>query len=372
MIYLDNAATSLNKPKLVKESVIYAMNNLTANPGRSGHNLSQNVANEIFSTRELIKEFFKAEDYDVIFSKNCTESLNLAIIGFLKSGDHVITTCYEHNSVLRPLKYLQSKGIEVEILDCELTDFHDQLLYHIKPNTKMVITTAISNVTGDICDLKRVGEICLKNNLIYLVDGAQGCGHIEINVEDCKIDMLAFAGHKGLLALTGVGGLIKRKRIKLSPILFGGTGVDSKNLIQNTETIEGYESGTLPSVSIISLKAGVEFLKKNFLKIQKKEHDLSEYLYNSLKKLDFLEVYSKENSLNVFSFNVKNLDSSCVANILNEEYNICVRSGLHCAPLIHKKLKTQDVGAVRVSLDFNNTIEDIECLIFALKKISTF
>ena len=369
-VYLDNAATSFHKPKEVQIAVIDAIKNLTANPGRSGHDLSQKVAEKVFETRENLKDFFGAKSYELIFTKNCTEALNLAIFGTLKKGDHVITTCYEHNSVLRPLEKLKNDGIEVTILDCDLENFHEEFESKIQANTKLIITTFISNVTGEVCDVRSVNKICKKHNLKHLIDGAQASGHIEIDLNEIECDMFAFAGHKGLLSLTGVGGLFVKNLENLNPIIFGGTGTESENLTQPTDTIEGFESGTIPSISIISLNAGVNFLKENFSKILEKERKLSEFLYKKLKNLKNLTIFSKNSSRNVFSFIVKNFDSGTVANILNEKFNICVRAGLHCAPLIHKKNKTLESGAVRISLDFYNTYEEIDYLIFALDKIS--
>lgn len=371
MVYLDNAATSFYKPEAVKKQTIKAINTLTANPGRSGHKLSQKVAMKIFETRELVKDFFGATDYSLIFTKNCTEALNLAIRGSLKFGDHVIATCYEHNSVLRTLEHLKDKCVEVEIITDEMQNLPNEIKKRIKQNTKLVITNMVSNVTGEVCDVESVGKICKDNNILYLVDGAQSSGHCEIDLKKLNIDMFTFAGHKGLLSLTGVGGLLVKELKVLRPILYGGTGTESENLIQPYDSIEGFEAGTISTISILGLKAGVEFLQKNFPIILKKEQNLSKYLYFQLRKLKFLEVYSKINSQNVFSFNIKNLESSFVANELSEKYNICVRSGLHCAPLIHKKLNTLDVGAVRVSVDFNNTFGEIDKLIFALKQIAS-
>lgn len=370
IVYFDNAATSFNKPQEVQLAVLNAMKNLTANPGRSGHHLSQRVAEIVYDTRENLKDFFGANNYDLIFTKNCTEALNLAIFGTLKSGDHVIATCYEHNSVLRPLEMLKSCGVDVTILDCDLQDFPNQIEDKIKPNTKLIITTFVSNVTGEVCDVFSVNRICKKHKIKHLVDGAQACGHLEIDLQNLDCDLFAFAGHKGLLSLTGVGGLFVKNLEDLSPIIFGGTGTESENPIQPTDTIEGFESGTIPTISIISLNAGVKFLKQNFSKILEKERKLSEYLYKNLKNLEFLTLFSKSNSKNVFSFNLKNLDSGTVANLLNEEFNICVRAGLHCAPLIHKKNKTLNGGAVRVSLDFYNSFEEIDYLINALCKVA--
>lgn len=371
MIYFDNAATSFYKPDMVKRNVLKSLNSLTANPGRSGHKLSQKVAIKIFETREIVKDFFGAMGYNLVFTKNCTEALNLAIRGCLNSGDHVIATCYEHNSVLRTLEYLKKFGIEIEIIEDDMQKIPNEISKKIKPNTKLVITNMVSNVTGEVCDVKAVGEICKSHNVLYLVDGAQSSGHSKIDLEKSNVDMFAFAGHKGLLSLTGVGGLLVKDLKILRPILFGGTGTLSENLNQPDDSVEGFEAGTISTISILSLNSGIEFLSKNFEIILKKEQKLSKYLYFQLKKLKFLEIYSKETSQNVFSFNVKNCDSSFVANQLSEKYNICVRSGLHCAPLIHKKLNTINRGAVRVSIDFNNTFEEIDKLISALKEIAS-
>ncbi|MBR6779231.1 MAG: aminotransferase class V-fold PLP-dependent enzyme [Clostridia bacterium] len=370
MIYLDNAATSFYKPQIVQDTVKDSLNKYTANPGRSGHDLSYMVAEKVFETREKLKQFFNAKEHEVIFTKNCTEALNMAILGFLRPGDHVITTCYEHNSVLRPLQFLKSNGVEVTILDCDLDKVAQLIEQEIKHNTKLIITTCVSNVTGDCCDIKSVGQICKKHKITYLVDGAQSSGHMQIDLQKCDVDMYAFAGHKGLLSITGVGGLLVKNDIKLSPIMFGGTGTDSINLVQPTEYPEGFESGTIATIPILSLSAGLDFLIKNFDKIQKKEEKLTKYCYFALKKLDFLKIYSKENAKNVITFNIKNINSSTVANMLNENFKICVRAGLHCAPLVHKKLGTQQTGSVRVSLDFMNTEKDIQALVNALVTIN--
>ncbi len=370
MIYFDNAATSFFKPQQVKNAVVDSINKFTANPGRSGHNLSIQTAEVVYNVREKIKEFFNAPNYEVVFTKNCTEALNLAIFGVLNKGDHVITTCYEHNSVLRPLEKLKECGVEVTTLFCDVEELPNEIAKNIKENTKLIITTACSNVTGQCPDIKTIGEIAKQHNVLYLVDGAQSSGHIKIDLTDANIDLYAFAGHKGLLAITGVGGLIIKNGIKINPFLYGGTGTESANLTQPSEIPEGLEAGTIPTIPIISLGAGIDFLTKNFFKIIKIEQNLTKYLINKAKNLKFLKIYSPVNAKNVFSFNVKDLDSSLVANILNEQFNICVRAGLHCSPLIHKKLGTLTTGAVRVSLDFFNTFDEIDELINALIKIN--
>lgn len=369
MIYFDNAATSFVKPQIVKNAVTVALNKYTANPGRSGHNLSCAAAELVFDTREKLKEFFNASNHQVIFTKNCTEALNLAIFGILNAGDHVITTCYEHNSILRPLQFLKGRGVEVTTLFCDVEDLPAEIEKSIKPNTKMIITTACSNVTGECPDINAIGKIAKEHNLIYLVDGAQACGHFDIDLTKNNIDLFAFAGHKGLYATTGVGGLLVKENLKLKPLLFGGTGTESANLIQPTDMPEGLEAGTIPTIPIASLNAGVGYLTTNFETIKKQESELSNYLYRKLKNLEFVEPLFNKNSKNVFSFNLKDLDCMLVADLLNE-HDICVRAGLHCAPLVHKKLGTLNRGAVRVSLDHFNTFEEVDKLIECLIDIN--
>lgn len=370
MIYFDNAATSLYKPNSVKLMVEKAVNELTANPGRSGHFLSVKTGEMVFETREAVKQFLHAPNHQVVFTKNCTEALNLALFGLLNAGDNVITSCFEHNSVLRPLERLKNNDVDVTILQCELADFHTNLATQIKPNTKLVVVTGMSNVTGQSPNLYEIGTICKKHNILLLVDGAQSSGHIDIDLENINIDLYAFAGHKGFCAITGVGGLLIKNGVILKPLLCGGTGTESENLLQPNDVPEGLEAGTLPTIPIASLKAGVEFLIANFKAIKEKESALSNYLYKKLSGLDFIELYSTPDSKNVFSFNIRNMDSMLVADILNQQYKICVRAGLHCAPLIHKKLGSLQTGAVRVSVDFSNTFQQVDKLIYALKEIA--
>lgn len=370
MIYFDNSATSYYKPNIVKNAVITAMNTLTANPGRSGHILSQKAGEMVFETREKVKRFFNANNHQLIFTKNCTEALNLALFGFLKPGDHVITSCYEHNSVLRPLEKLKSAGVEVDILTSDLSNFDIEIKPHIKSNTKLIVVTGMSNVTGESPNLSEIGKICHQNHIIFMVDGAQSSGHINIDMQQMDIDVYAFAGHKGLCAITGVGGLIVNENLNLTPLLYGGTGSMSDSLVQPDDLPEGFEAGTLPTIPIASLYAGVDFLINNFDNITQKEDDLSQYMYQKLSKLENIKLYSSANSKNIYSFNIVGKDSGQVADILNEKYGICVRSGLHCAPLIHKKLGSLQTGAVRASIDFSNSRHEIDVFMKAIEEIA--
>lgn len=365
MIYFDNAATTYYKPLQVKQEVNKAMNLYTANAGRGSHKLAQLSAGKIFDVREKMLKFFNADNHTCIFTSGCTSALNLAILGSAKAGGHVVTTYLEHNSVLRPLQHLKDEGvIDYTVLD----DISESSLEGaIKPNTYMVITTLASNVTGQRVNIKEINSICKKHNLIHLVDTAQGAGHIFEDIS--MVDMIAFAGHKGLYGLGGVGGLIVSNDVKLKPIMFGGTGTMSESLIQPDIAPEGFESGTLANIPIISLGAGVDYVTSNQKYIIAREKQLNDYMRKMLDGLDFITSYYDKCSVGVYSFNVLNYDSGFVSDYLSQNFGICTRSGLHCAPLVHKHFGTQDSGMVRVSLSSDNTIDEINALKKALQSL---
>lgn len=365
MIYLDNAATTYYKPLEVKQAVNKAMNLYTANAGRGAHKLAQASAEKVYETREKVLKVFNANNHTCIFTSGCTSALNLGILGSVKQGGHIITTYLEHNSVLRPLEHLKSLGkIEYSVLDdISIKSFERA----IKPNTYMIITTQASNVTGERINVNEINNLCKRHNLLHLVDTAQGAGHI---FEDLSgVDMIAFAGHKGLYGIGGVGGLVVKNNIKLQPILFGGTGTFSESLIQPNTMPESFEAGTLANIPIISLGAGIDYVIKNKKYIIEKESRLNRYLSQMLNNLDFITPYYAKNTTGVYSFNVADYDSSFVSDYLNEKFGICTRSGLHCAPLAHKHFNTQDRGAVRVSVSSDNTFDDIKTLEIALKSL---
>jgi len=366
MIYLDNAATTYYKPLEVKRAVSKAMNLYTANAGRGAHKLAQLSAEKIYEVREKLLKFFNANQHSCIFTSGCTSALNLAILGTVKNGGHIITSYLEHNSVLRPLEHLKT----LEKIDYTIVDSIDIESFEksIKENTYMIITTEASNVTGEKPDIKSINNLCKKYNLLHLVDTAQGAGHTFSDLS--YVDMIAFAGHKGLYGIGGVGGLIVRDNIQLQPILFGGTGTFSESLIQPITIPESFEVGTLANIPIISLGAGIDYVTNNKKHIITKEEKLNDYLTQMLNNLNFITPYFANDTTGVYSFNVANFDSSFVSDYLNEKFNICTRSGLHCAPLVHKKLKTQDKGAVRVSISSDNTFDDIKMLEIALKKLN--
>ena len=366
MIYLDNSATSFYRPKVVKDAILNALENYTANSGRGAYEVARETSLKILEVREKCKDLF-GQEFECILTPGCSYSLNLAIIGTVKPNSHIITTYLEHNSVLRVLEHLRQKK---QISWTILTDFSkENIEKNIRSNTSMIITTHLSNVTGEIVDINLFSKIAKKHNLLYLIDTAQSAGHIDADFS--VADMVAFAGHKGLNGLTGVGGLMVKKGIKLNPILFGGTGTSSVDLNQPHSASEDYEIGSLGSVQIISMGAGIQYFLDNKESIIKKENELSEYLKNKLLSLKFIKPYfNKDNCHGVFSFNVGDFASSLIADILSEDYDICVRSGLHCAPLVHKYYGTINQGMVRVSINEINSKEDIDILINALIEIN--
>ena len=375
MIYFDNAATGGRKP----DSVLTAVNasiRVCANPGRSGHKLSLACAKLVQDCRNALNEYFNGCGYErVIFTKNCTEALNIAIFGTLKQGDHVVATCLEHNSVLRPLEYLQKQGI-IRYDVCGLRgDPRDnaelcltQLKNLLRPNTRMVVITAASNVTGYTPPLKQIREL-LSENTLLLCDGAQGCGHIPIDMQEIGIDLLAVAGHKGMHGIQGSGALLFSNRVQPSPYAFGGTGSMSISLDMPDFYPDRLEAGTLSFPAIVSLLEGVRYLKIHGEKAQIRLKLLSCYLINGLRRLDGYVIYSAPNPCGIVAFKHKLLQAELIAERLSSEFDIAVRGGLHCAPLAHEALGTLDGGLVRVSLSHFNSEREIESLLSALKTI---
>lgn len=377
MIYFDNAATSFPKPQVVYDQIMDSMMNYGANPGRSGHKMALKASRGIFGARNSLSKLFNIEDpLDIIFTFNCTESLNIAIKGVLKPGDHVITTSMEHNSLLRPIVYLEKLGIEHTIVWGDPMGRIDpaHIEAEIKENTKLIATTHISNLTGTIMDIDAIGEIAKKNKVLYLVDAAQSAGVYDIDLENTNIDMLAFPGHKGLLGPQGTGGLYIKKGIEIDEIFQGGTGSVSDLLSQPTQMPDKFESGTANTSGLIGLGSGVEYIRDIGIEnIRKKELELTEYFMEQVKKIQGIKIYGPEDISEhapVVALNIGDADSSEISYILNEGYDIGVRPGLHCAPLAHKTIGTFDQGAVRFSFGYENTHEEIELGIKALREIA--
>lgn len=377
MIYFDNSATTLRKPKCVSNTLRKYLKHWTANPGRSGHSKSIEIGSKVYETREKVADFVNCEPSKVIFTSGCTEALNLAILGTRKKGGHIITTTFEHNSVLRTLEYAKENyNINFSVLKptrkdmvLKISEFDSALT----PETYAVIVNHTSNVLGCTQDIKKIGKWCKDNNLLFIVDSAQSLGHEIIDMKSYGINLLAWAGHKGLYGLQGVGGLCLNGNFPLLPIKFGGTGTSSMDLKQPTSIPEGFESGTLPTPAIMSIYASIDFVKSNYHKIHKKIVDLTQFLYENLSKIPNVEIFTPPNcNSGIISFNIKDRDSAEISNILNEEYNIATRDGLHCAPFAHNYLGTVQTGTVRISLSYFNKKSEIKKLLKAVNKIATF
>lgn len=376
MIYFDNAATGGKKPDRVLTAVSSAVR-LCANPGRSGHKLSLSCAKLVLSCRNALNDFFGGYGYErVIFTKNCTEALNVAILGTLKKGDHVVTTCMEHNSVLRPLEFLKKSGV-ITYDVCPLAEDSGSgarnlslptLFSLIRPNTRMVIVTTASNVTGAIPPFDKLREI-LPPQTLLLCDGAQGGGHLDIDMKKSGIDFLAIAGHKGMMGIQGSGALLFSERIDPAPLLYGGTGSMSLSLDMPDFYPDGLEAGTLAFPAILSLLEGTRELTLHTSEIQKQTYALTAYFLKGLKTLSAYTSYSKPNPCGIVAFSHKRFPSEHVAELLSAKYDIAVRGGFHCAPLMHEALGTLDSGLVRASFSAFNSESEINRLLFALEEI---
>ena len=378
MIYLDNAATTFPKPESVYAKMDDCMRNYCANPGRSGHKMAMESARVVEETRDIIAKLFNIKNpMDVVYTFNATDSLNLAIKGFLKPGDHVITTTMEHNSVLRPIMELENIGVEHTFVQADEEGRIDpkDVETAIKDNTKLIAIIHASNVTGTLIDIETIGKIAKNHGITYLVDASQSAGIYDIDVDKLNIDMLAMPGHKGLLGPQGTGVLYVNNKIRLHSQREGGTGSKSEEIIQPDLYPDKYESGTHNTPGIVGLGAGVEFLLETGLdNIRKHEEELSQYMIDEILKIDGVKLYgpkSVKERAAVIAVNIKDLDSGEVTFRLDREFGIATRSGIHCAPLAHKSIGTLEQGAVRFSLGYFTTKEEVEEAIKAIKVIAS-
>jgi cysteine desulfurase/selenocysteine lyase len=380
MIYLDNAATTWQKPPQVKEAMIKYMKEIGANPGRSGHLLSIEAARVLYEARESLAHLFHVRDpLRIIFTLNATESLNLALKGLLRPGDHVITSSMEHNSVMRPLRDMEKKGIELSVIPCSREGMLDprEVGKRIRSQTRMVVLNHASNVTGTLLPIGEIGYMTRKKDLLFLVDGAQTAGTYPLDMERDGIDLVAFTGHKSLYGPQGTGGLVIGERIdekEMIPLKQGGTGSRSEFEEQPDFLPDRFESGTPNGVGIAGLLAGVQFvLKKGIEPIRQYENGLIEHLIEGLKKIPQIKLYGPENKADriaTLSFNLAQLSPSDVALRLEREFGILCRPGLHCAPAAHRTIGTFPEGTVRFSLSAFNTEVEIDGAIKAISIIS--
>ncbi|MBU1291123.1 aminotransferase class V-fold PLP-dependent enzyme [bacterium] len=380
MIYLDNAATSYPKPKEVGRAMLHFLEKVGASPGRSGHRLSIEAGRLLYQTRESLAELLNVIDpLRIIFTLNVTEALNLALKGLLRPGDQVVTSSMEHNSVMRPLRKLEKRGVEIKVVPCSSQGVLDpvDIEKSIKKNTKLIVLIHGSNVIGSILPITVFGEIARKYDILFLVDTAQTAGCYPLDIKKDNIDLLAFTGHKALFGPPGTGGLVIGERVdikKLNPLKVGGTGSQSESEEQPDFLPDIYESGTPNTVGLSGLNEGVRFiLKEGVDKIRQHELELTQKLIEGLKEIPGVIVYGEDqvkNRVAVISFNIKDQLPSEVGLRLDEEYNIMSRVGLHCAPAAHKTIGTFPIGTIRFSMSWFNTFEEVDQTILAVRNIS--
>ena len=368
MVYFDNAATTGHKPQSVIKAVDYSLKHLCANPGRSGHDFSQKAALSVYNARKRTAEFFGADIENVVFTANCTTSINYVLKGVLSQGDHIVVSDLEHNAVMRPLKALK---IDFSIAEVSLYSKEETIKNFkkaIKPSTKLIFCTAASNVLGNILPIKEIGEMCKQKNILFGVDAAQAAGILPINMKEMKIDYLCVAAHKGLYCPMGLGILIAQGPISKT-VIEGGTGTESVNFMQPQILPEMLESGTVNLPAIASLSAGYDFVNSKRKNLLKYENSLVSMFYNSLKNdVIFYVDYNASEFVPVICFNFSDFTSEQTADILNKN-GFALRGGLHCAPTAHQKIGTLNKGAVRFSPSVFNTHNEVESLIYTIKNL---
>ncbi len=376
MIYFDNAATTLQKPDCVIRAVTEALCSL-GNPGRSVHGGAMSASRVVFSARQALARLFGAEGPErIAFTANSTQALNTAIKGVLAPGDHVITTALEHNSVLRPIYEMEERGVEVTILPADRAGRIDldELEGAVRRNTRAIVCTHGSNLTGDLVDIRRVGETARRHGLLLVVDASQTAGVFPIDVQRMHIDILCFTGHKGLLGPQGTGGLYVREGVCVRPLLSGGSGVQTYLRTHPPQMPTCLEAGTLNAHGLAGLLAAVEYIQETGVDtIRAAEQALMRSFCQQISDIPGITVYGNfaaGDRCPIVALNVRDYDSGQVSDILSEEYGIATRPGAHCAPLLHQALGTVEQGAVRFSFSHYNTEEEITIAVSALRELA--
>ena len=376
MIYMDNAATTMHKPQEVIDAVVSAMSSM-GNAGRGASEAALSASRIIYDTREGLAKLFGAENArQIAFTSNSTESLNIAIKGILDPGDHVITTVLEHNSVLRPLYEMEKKGTELSVIGCNEKGMPDIAAMEaaIKENTKMIICTNGSNLTGNYVDVAVIGKMVHKHGLLFVVGASQTAGVFPIDVQKMDIDILCFTGHTGLLGPQGTGGIYVKEGIQIRPLKTGGSGIQTYSKEHPVQMPTALEAGTLNGHGIAGLHAALGYLEKTGIdNIRKKEENLMWRFYNGVKDVPGVKIYgdySQKERCAIVTLNIGDYDSSEVSDELLMEYDISTRSGGHCAPLMHEALGTVEQGAVRFSFSHYNTEEEVDTAIRAIRELA--
>lgn len=375
MIYLDNAATTLKKPEGVAQAMTEALCSM-GNSGRGAHNATLDASRMIYGTREKLAELFHVPDpLRIAFTCNATEALNIAIQGVLSPGEHVITTVCEHNSVLRPVFRMEKQNVSYSLLPADKKGVlkYEELPKLLRKETKAIIITHASNLTGNVTDIKKVAEFAREHDLILIVDASQTAGCIPINVEEMGIDILCFTGHKGLMGPQGTGGIYVREGLRVRPLKVGGSGVRSFDREHPDTMPTALEAGTLNGTGIAGLSAAVSYiLEQGVFQIHQKEMELALRFKKGVENIPGITIYGDyehSDRTAIVSLNLGDTDSAAVSDWLWEDYEIAVRAGAHCAPLMHRTLGTEEQGAVRFSFSCFNTEEEVDAAIKALKEL---
>ncbi len=378
MIYLDNAATSWPKPRSVKDAMEAAWTHFGGNPGRGGHKMAMQTSDQIYNVRTAVAEFFHAPDVEnVVFTSNCTAALNMAIKGHLKEDGHVIISDMEHNAVARPIYALAKQGnIRYSIAKVVPGDFQETLRNFersITADTKAIVCSHVSNVFGVVLPVEAIGQLARRHQLIFIVDAAQSAGIFPIDMQRMHITSLCLPGHKGLYGPMGTGVLVTQNGEQMQTLMEGGTGSLSNELEQPRLMPDRLESGTINTSGIIGLGAGIQLVKKHGLtSIYTHELHLIQYLYDALRHRNAIQLYTQRPEAPAFapllSFNIRGLPANQVADLLDRE-NIAVRAGLHCAPLAHRAMGTEQTGTVRIAPSLFTTRHEMDTLIAVLNKL---
>lgn len=363
MIYLDNAATTDYKPPQVINAVNDCLTKYPYNPNRSGRQSVQ-LQQALTATRQKISLLVNCDQSRVIFTHGCTDALNTAILGTARRG-HIVISCAEHNSVARPVMRLKERGFaDVSVIEPDTNgNFSvESLSKVVRKDTYLFCLTHASNVTGQRHDIAPLGRFCRQNGIVFLVDCAQSMGYFCPDMQNDCVDIVAFGAHKGLHAMQGAGALAFGN-VRIRPVCFGGTGTDSHLLTQPEGLPEALESGTLPTPAIMAMSAGIDWWLNNAKQNEQNVRRAQELILEGLKRIDGVKIYSQPNQSGIVSFNVKNLDSNFVADVLAERFDVAVRGGLQCAPLMHKHLGTLNSGIVRASTSCVTTQKDCFALL---------
>ena len=377
MIYLDNAATTLHKPPQVAEAVLHAMTTM-GNAARGAHSGALEASRTVYGTREKLARLFACQRADhVVFTANSTEALNIAISGLIHKGDHVISTDCEHNSVLRPLYRLEEeRGVALDFVPADRQGLVDYADFErlMRPDTRAVVCTHCSNLTGNILDIGRIAGIAHSRGALLIVDASQTAGTVPIDMQALGVDVLCFTGHKGLMGPQGTGGLCIRPDVEIDPWKVGGSGVHSYDRHQPREYPTRLEAGTLNSHGIAGLSAALDvILERGVADIQRAEHALMQRFYDGVRGISGVTVYGDFSAPErgaIVALNIRDYDSSAVSDELAVTYGIATRPGAHCAPRMHAALGTTEQGAVRFSFSCYNTEQEVDAAIAAVRAIA--